>query len=709
MPDVGSVKYQVELDQSGLDKDIRSTESTISSKLDGLGRKMNMQFGYTVLKDVGQAFITAGKAAVGFAADAVKTGLTFDSAMSQVAATMGTTVDQIGDLRAFAQEMGATTAFSATQAAEALNYMALAGYDAETSMKMLPNVLNLAAAGNMDLAAASDMVTDASSALGLSIKETEELVDIMAKTSSTTNTSVSQLGDAILTVGGTAKTLRGGTNELNAVLGVMADNGIKGAEAGTKLRNVILAMNPSTDAAAKAWEKLGISAYDAEGKLMPLDITFRQLQDKLSDLSDQERTQVLSDMFNKADLAAVNALLSTNVERWDEVYDGIENATGAAGEMAATQLDNLQGSITLFQSALEGVQIAISDSLSPMLKEFVDMASEGLSGVATALQAGDWDGAIAAVSGFVDQAMQKILDMLPQALDAGIQILMSIVNGIMQSLPKLLPAAAQLIQTLVSGLLSLLPQLAPAAVQIVVMLAHMIADNMPTIIDTAVNIIMTLVEGLIDALPDLIDAAIQIVSSLGEYIMDHGGEILEKGIELVGKLVEGLIKAIPKIIEAVIQLNSNLMEAFFRTDWGQVGRDIISGVIRGLEAMAGALWDSIVAIARGAFQSVKRFFGIESPSKKMRDEIGKQIPAGMAEGIDEGADEVEDSMRTLSTTALGTISYDLPDLQGYAQSLGASISANSSTQITVPLYLDGREIARGSAWYMNEQLAWEAR
>ena len=133
-------------------------------------------------------------------------------------------------LRSFAMEMGATTAFSATEASNALNYMALAGYDAETSMAMLPNVLNLAAAGGIDLASASDMVTDAQSALGLTLDETSVMVDQMAMAASKSNTSVAQLGEAFLTVGGTAKNLAGGTTELSTMLGVLADNGIKGSE-----------------------------------------------------------------------------------------------------------------------------------------------------------------------------------------------------------------------------------------------------------------------------------------------------------------------------------------------------------------------------------------------------------------------------------------------------------------------------------------------
>lgn len=770
MPDVGSVKYRIEFDQSGLDKDIKSTENAISSKLDGLAGKLNKQFGYQVLKDVGAAFVEAGKAAVGFASDAVQTGMTFDASMSQVAATMGTTVDQIQDLRAFAQEMGATTAFSATQAADALNYMALAGYDAETSMKMLPNVLNLAAAGGIDLAYASDMVTDASSALGLSLDETSELVDKMAKTSSKSNTSVAQLGEAILTVGGTAKMMAGGTTELSMALGVLADNGIKGSEGGTALRNMILSLTAPTDKASIAMAGLGLQVFDAEGKMRPLNDIFLELGAALDDLTEADRVGAMSAIFNKVDLKSVNAMIGTSAERFDELALAIDSAGGTAGmsreglvglandllhnfdrlggageefheemmeylkfeygldtsaaeevlarfeesmangsvtaeelataiegiggaaqAMADTQLDNLQGSITLFQSALEGVQIAISDALAPTLKEFVDMASAGLGEVATALQAGDWDGAVQAVADFASNALQKIMDMLPKMLDAGIRILGSLMTGILQSLP----------------------QLAQSAVNIMVTLVNFIADNMPMIIDTAVKVLGVLVEGLINATPQLVDAALKIITALSQYIMSHGPEIVAKGAELLGKLIAGLIQAIPKMLIAARQIIHDLREAFFRIDWGEVGLNIIKGVANGISGALGIIRDAALDAARSAFNAAKNFFGIASPSKLMRDQIGKQIPAGMAQGIDEGASEVEESMTALSDQAFGALSvgvdYDLPDLAGYAQSLGASISAASSTEITVPVMLDGREIARGSAWYMNEQLAWEAR
>lgn len=327
---------------------------------------------------LGEGLSAAFSKAIEFIGDSIQTGMGFDTAMSQVAATMGKTTDEIAELRDYAKEMGAATAFSATQSAEALNFMALAGYDAQTSMKMLPNVMNLAAAGGMELARASDMVTDSQTALGLSLDETEVLVDQMAKTSSKTNTSVSQLGDAMLTIGGTAKNLSGGTKELNQVLGLMADNGIKAGEAGTHLRNIILAMNPTTKDAKEAFDELNFSAYDSQGNLREMSEIFGELKEKTADMTSQERQDIIGKMFKVTDIAAVNALLDTNAERWGEVAGAIDGASGAAEAMADTQLDNLQGDITLMKSAFEGLQIAISDEVTPDLRKLIQTATKGL-------------------------------------------------------------------------------------------------------------------------------------------------------------------------------------------------------------------------------------------------------------------------------------------------------------------------------------------
>ena len=328
--------------------------------------------------------ITAGLTAFGMSS--VKAGMEFDTSMSQVAATMGKTNAELqqeigevdlawghfsGNLREYAQEMGKHTAFSATEAADALNYMALAGYDTQKSMQMLPNVLNLAAAGSMDLATASDMVTDASSALGLTTEETTALVDQMAMASTKSNTSVSQLGEAYLTVGGTAKQLKGGTTELSTALGILADNGIKGSEGGTILRNAITSLTAPTSRAQKELDALGVSVFDSEGNMRSMNDIMMDLDSSMSNMTGKERAAAMSKIFNKRDLKGIEALLAGAGDRWNELSGYIDDAQGSAQKMADTQLDNLQGDITLLKSAWEGLQISISDKVTPALRGLV--------------------------------------------------------------------------------------------------------------------------------------------------------------------------------------------------------------------------------------------------------------------------------------------------------------------------------------------------
>lgn len=360
------------------------------------------------------AAITAALIAVG--KQVVETGAEFDKSMSQVAATMGYSVDEINTegseaaktfdkLRDFAQDMGKSTAFSANEASQALNYMALAGYDADKSMAMLPKVLDLASAGNIELAKSSDMVTDAQSALGLSVEETEIMIDQMAKTSARSNTSVEQLGDAILTIGATGKTVKGGTKELAQTLGLLADNGIKGSEGGTKLRNIILALQAPTEKATKKLGELGVSAFDSEGKFRSLQDIFADLNGALGDMSEKDAAIAKSTIFSKRDLAAVNALLGTSVERWNQLGAEIEDSAGAAHDMAETQLDNLAGDVTLFKLALEGAEITISDKLTPSLRNAVQFGTEAVGELADGFGEGGLSGAVAAAHKLIEEKL----------------------------------------------------------------------------------------------------------------------------------------------------------------------------------------------------------------------------------------------------------------------------------------------------------------
>ena len=354
----GSLLFDTGVDNSGFEKGLKS--------LTGLAAK--------AAAGITAAFTVAASAAV-------KVGSSFTASMSQVSATMGITrmSEEYETLSAAAEEMGAATKFSATQAGDALNYLALAGYDANKAVSALPTVLNTAAAGGLDLAYASDLITDSMSALGLGMDELESFSDKLAKTSQKSNTNIAQLGEAILTVGGTAKTLSGGVTELNTMLGLIADNGIKGAEGGTALRNIILSLSAPTDTAAEAMKRLNVSAFDSQGNLRDLSEVFADFNAALAPLTDQQKTQALNEIFNKVDLKAVNALLGTSAERFDELKGYIENCEGAAAEMAKTMDDNLTGDLTIMSSALEGLGIAAFDKFEDPMRSAVQAVTEDIS------------------------------------------------------------------------------------------------------------------------------------------------------------------------------------------------------------------------------------------------------------------------------------------------------------------------------------------
>lgn len=362
-----------------LESQASKTNQTLS-KIGEVGSKVE-SFGNGVT-NVGKKVSVASAAVTAMGGAAVKTAADFESSMSQVQATMGITKDSMSTLDGqsvntmdalsdLAKEMGAKTAFSASECAEALNYLALAGYDTQEMADTLPTVLNLAAAGGLDLASASDMVTDAMSALGMKTSDANKMVDQMAKTASSTNTSVGQLGEGILTIGATAKTVKGGTAELNTALGILANNGIKGAEGGTHLRNVILSLQNPTDGAAKTMEKLGVQTYDSEGNMRSLNDILGDLNKSMDGMTSAEKANIIATIFNKTDFASVNALLANTGDTWTDLQIAIENSGGAAQQMADTQLDNLKGQLTILKSAVEGFAISIGDALMPMIKNIV--------------------------------------------------------------------------------------------------------------------------------------------------------------------------------------------------------------------------------------------------------------------------------------------------------------------------------------------------
>lgn len=542
----------------GDDKEFKSTLGSLGTVAGG------------ALKGAATAVAAATTAVGGLAAASVKVGSNFESSMSQVAATMGLTTADIANgseefelLSQAAKDAGATTAFSASQASEALNYLALAGYDAQTAADALPAVLNLAAAGSMDLAYASDLATDAMAALGIeaSNENLTRFGDEMAKTASKANTSVAQLGEAILTVGGTAKSLAGGTTELNAALGVLANRGIKGSEGGTALRNVILSLSAPTDKAADAMKSLGLEVYDASGNMRPLNEVFKDLNASMENMSEGEKTQVLNEIFNKVDLKSAQALLAGCGDEFDNLADAIANSGGAMQDMADTQLDNLKGDLTILQSGLEGLGIAAYEGMQGPLREAVQLATSMVGDISAAFNEGGLTAAVGAVGGALADTVTYVAGLAPQMIDAGVGLLTSLISGIQQNLPALASGAVEIVTSLVNGIATMLPQLATTAVQLVTALANGIAAALPDLIPTAVQAVVTLVQGLIENIPALIEAAAALIQGLTDGVIAAIPILVAAIPTIITSLVTVLLENIPVIIQAGIDLLTALVGA----------------------------------------------------------------------------------------------------------------------------------------------------
>lgn len=515
------------------------------------------------------AATAAAAAAVGaIAVAAVNVGKEFETAMSQVQATMlldtGTAegAAAMATLEEAARECGRTTAFSATEAAEALNYLALAGYNADEAATALPTVLKLAGAGAMDLARASDMVTDSMSALGIEATEANlnTFADQLAQTASKANTSVSQLGEAILTVGGTAKGLAGGTTELNTALGILADNGLKGAEGGTHLRNMILSLQSPTGDASKALQSLGVDVYDAQGNMRGLNDIFKDLQSGMEGMTAAQKDSIISTLFNKTDLTAANAMLSNCTDRWDELSAAIENSAGACEDMYSIQLDNLDGDIKILKSGLSDLGISIYKDLNGPLREMTQLGTSMVEELSQAYSEGGMAGMVGAVGDCLSEAVNVIAGYAPQVVSMGVDLISNFVQGIADNAGQLADMAAQVITIFINGLFTLIPQVLLAGIDIIVQLANSIASQLPTLITNGTQAIQNLVSGIIQRLPDIIAAGLTLVQTLVSSLGANAPQLIAAAINLIGNLVLGIVSMLPQLLQMGIQLILSLAQ-----------------------------------------------------------------------------------------------------------------------------------------------------
>lgn len=382
MLDLGSAVGYLLLDTKGFSsgftsalqavKTMQSESATAGDKFAAMGAAMT-SVGGNLTRSVTLPLVGIGTAAV-------HTAASFESSMSQVQATMGitrdamteldgqsvNTMEALGDL---AQEMGATTKFSATEAAAAINNMAMAGYSVQEIYQALPQVLSLASAGALDLDYATQLVANGLNVMGMETSDAQELADKLAVTASNAYGSVSDFGEGLLVAGAQAKLANVSLTDTMTALGILGDNGISASEGGTYLRNTLKNLYTPTEDAAKALADLGVETANSDGTLRDFQVVLQDLGSALDGLTEEQRITYMSRIFDTRTISAANALIANSTERWDELSGAIDNAGGAADQMAATQLDNLAGQLTILKSSIEGAAISFGNILLPVIKQ----------------------------------------------------------------------------------------------------------------------------------------------------------------------------------------------------------------------------------------------------------------------------------------------------------------------------------------------------
>lgn len=312
----------------------------------------------------------------------------FEASMSNVEALSGASGDQLQALTDKAKEMGATTKFTAGESADALSYMALAGWDTQSMLQGISPVMELAAAANMDLASASDIVTDYLTAFGLTASDTTHFVDVMAYAMSHSNTNVEQLGEAYKACAATAKSMGYSVEETTAVLATMANAGVKGGEAGTALNAIMTRLATNTKGCADELEKYGVSIYDSQGNMNSLSDILTGLSAVWDNLTDQEQANLAKTIAGTNQYSKLQTIMAGCSEQaakggqsFSDYASALENCSGTAGKMAGTMLDNLNGKMTLFESSADGLKIAVGEQLTPAMSDLYEVGADVLSGM----------------------------------------------------------------------------------------------------------------------------------------------------------------------------------------------------------------------------------------------------------------------------------------------------------------------------------------
>lgn len=554
----------------------------------------------------------------------IEVGSTFEASMSKVQAISGATNEDMDRLNDTAKKLGESTQFTASQVGDAMSYMAMAGWKTEDMLGGIDGVLDLAAASGADLATTSDIVTDALTAFGESADQAGRLADIMAATASNANTNVELMGETFKYVAPLAGSMGYTMEDMSVAIGLMANSGIKGTQAGTSLRAMITRLASPTKESMQAMSELGIeiekvnedgtkelkSYGETVGELreifgsinMPVD----ELTQKLSTLETQqaayddalaagEMTQAQYDkktgelaksqselmeraygaegalkaqyaamLAGKNGLSGFLALVNSSDEDFEKLTKAVNESGGAASEMADVMLDNLQGDITKLSSAFEGLQIAIFEKLDAPLRELVQTVTNDVIPLIKDVLNGV-TGATERLNGHISEIfgglIEKATEFLPKAVSMAVDLVGRFIDILVEQAPAIIDGAGLIIETLVDGLLKNAPKLITGLTSIVTKLISKLGELLPKIVTSIVAIIPDLVKALTEALPQLIEAVLTFGQEIIAALPDIIAMIAEELPAIVQDIADVITEQLPILLEGGIELFNALVQA----------------------------------------------------------------------------------------------------------------------------------------------------
>ena len=601
----GKIIIDTSLDSSGLEKGL--------SKLGGLAK--------TGAKAAVAAVGGVATALGGVAVAAGKVGMDFEAQMSRVQAISGATGDELKKLQDQAVELGAKTAFSALESAEGMENLASAGFNTQEILAAMPGMLDLAASSGEDLASSADIAASTLRGFGMEASQAGHVADVLAKNAADTNAAVADTGEAMKYIAPLAKAAGISMEETAAAIGIMADNGIKGGQAGTTLRGALSRLSKPTKDMRGAMEELGISFYDSEGKMLSLSDQISMLKKATAGLTDEQRNNYLVTLYGQESLSGMLALINTTDGKLEQMTQSYMNCDGAASEMAETMQDNLASAIEQVGGAAESFGITVYESIKDPLKDAANSAADAIDQMTQAFKENGAQGAAEAAGGIIANLVTGIAEKAPDVIDMAVKVIQAFVKGLKDNKDRLIEAAGEIVKALVDGLVSLLP--------------NEIAQPIKKTFD---GIGKSLKSG---GLKKGIDAAVKmfktLVKAIGQ-IIDKVGPALVKILDFIGENMNAIIPLITgavtafltfKTVTAVINKVKAAQEALNAVSKANpyvLLATAIAGIVTAL-----ATWNSTFSPAAQAAQHLKE--SVENVGEAC--ETGGQNIANMMQSINE--------------------------------------------------------------------------